>query len=34
MDWPIRKEEDYVMRRFYTENDVIVVGRAMTNTLI
>jgi len=22
------------MRRFYTENDVIVVGRAMTNTLI
>jgi len=22
--WPLRKEEDYVMRSFYTGNDVII----------
>ena len=32
-DWPIRKEEDYIMHSFYTGNDVIV-GRARTNALI
>ena len=34
MDWPIRKEENYVMCSFWTTNGVVLGGCARTNTLI